>query len=79
LILSIPDEGYSRFSNLLILSIPDEHYSRFSNFFLSILSIIRKLYKFGAILYLIITPKDEQMNYPFLFVPSYSNAKKTGV
>jgi hypothetical protein len=28
---------------------------------------------------LIITPKDEQMNYPFLFVPSYSNAKKTGV
>ena len=41
LILSIPDEGYSRFSNLilsipifsnlLILSIPDEDYSRFSN------------------------------------------------
>jgi hypothetical protein len=31
LILSIPDEGYSRLSNLLILSIPDEDYSRFSN------------------------------------------------
>ena len=31
LILSIPDEDYSRFSNLLILSIPDEDYSRFSN------------------------------------------------
>ena len=39
--------------------------------FVSILSIIRKLYKSGSILYLIITPKDEQMNYPFLFVPSY--------
>ena len=37
LILSVPDEGYSRLSNLLILSVPDEGYSRLSN--LLILSV----------------------------------------
>jgi hypothetical protein len=30
LILSIPDEGYSRLSNLLILSIPDEGYFEYT-------------------------------------------------
>jgi hypothetical protein len=35
--LSVPDEGYSRLSNLSILSVPDEGYSRLSN--LSILSV----------------------------------------
>jgi hypothetical protein len=26
--MSVPDEGYSRLSNLLIMSIPDDGYSR---------------------------------------------------
>jgi hypothetical protein len=29
--MSVPDEGYSRLSNLLIMSVPDEGYSRLSN------------------------------------------------
>jgi hypothetical protein len=29
--MSVPDEGYSRLSNLLIMSVPNDGYSRLSN------------------------------------------------
>jgi hypothetical protein len=41
--MSVPDEGYSRLSNLLIMSVPDEGYSRLSHLLIMSIAYLMKV------------------------------------